>query len=172
MADFILDENELPSTSKNYIENLRKVFRTQELPNNSQKALLIHPTLGELWMDIGLKLSTAGKIPAALREILILRTAYFYNSDYELHYHLQFAKREAVSETVLDLLQKKATSEFFPRELQDYIKLCDQFNNREIFDYEAISHREGKEVLMEILMLIGFYSFVAQYMHGLQIPLP
>lgn len=171
MTGLIVTENELPLESKKAADKLRQVTHATEI-GNSNRALLLHPIIGPHWMELGEKLAFECDLDPKLRELLIARTAYFYDCNYELHYHLQAAKKVGLADDILNLLKEKKAHDFFPKEFQLIIKFCDEINNRKIADYASIIEHYGKEKLIAIISLIGFYSFLSGFIYSLQIPLP
>ncbi|MEI6242922.1 MAG: carboxymuconolactone decarboxylase family protein [Chlamydiota bacterium] len=82
---------------------------------NVNRALLLHPILGPHWMELGEKLTLECDLEPKLRELLILRTAYFHDCNYELHYHIPGAKKADITDDILNLLKEKRTPNAFPK---------------------------------------------------------
>jgi alkylhydroperoxidase family enzyme len=171
MSKLIVTENELPQKSQDAAAKLRQLMCMDEI-GNSNRALLLHPLLGPHWMELGEKIALECDLDPQLREVLILRIAYFYDCSYELHYHLRSAKKVGIDEDMLKLLKEKRTHDFFPKEWQLVIRFCDQINKREIAEYEEVIDCYGREKLIATISLIGFYGFLAGFIYSLQIPLP
>jgi AhpD family alkylhydroperoxidase len=171
MIGLIVTENELPIKSQAAAKKLQQLMHTTEI-GNSNRALLLHPILGPHWMDLGEKLAFECDFEPKLRELIILRTAYFHGCNYELHYHVPLAKKSGITEDILNLLEDKKSPTVFPKELQPILKFCDQINNKEKADYKKIIEVYGREKMIAIISLIGFYTFLADFIYSFGISLP
>ena len=138
-------------------------------------ALLHAPHVGDAVQRLGEHLRFDGVLPPRQREIAVLCVAAHWRADYEWWAHARIARDCGVPETVIEAIRARArpalddTGEQVvhdcARALLDERRIPDP-----LYD-QAVSHI-GETALVELVILLGYYSLVSMILVGFQVPLP
>ena len=106
----------------------------------------------------------SGQLDAKLRELAILRTAKACGSDYEWTHHVVIGKNVGVTQPQIDNIENPAAACFDETE-RLVVRLCGDMatkvkGNRE--DVLALNKKLGPSVLVELIMVAGFYGSLAR----------
>jgi alkylhydroperoxidase family enzyme len=109
-------------------------------------------------------LNRGGRLPADLREVAILRTAYRTGAQYEAFYHLARARSAGVREDELDQMDKSNPRGLRP-EYALVIQACDELCDGDMIDPGTLASLGvggmTPDLIVEIILLIGFYRMLA-----------
>lgn len=130
--------------------------------------LHINPRLFWPWLLFASRLMPFGKLPAALREKVILRTGWNCRSRYEWGQHVEIALRSGVTAEeikTLALHPDKEANELDRLALQACDELCAAAVVSDATWQQLRLHLSHKEML-ELLMLVGHYQMVAGFLNS------
>ena len=130
------------------------------------------PGLTRRWLPFGGRL-LAGKLPADHRELLILRTAWNCQAEYEWAQHVPIAKAAGISaETVARIPDGPGAGwEGFELTL---LQAADELHHDWCIGeqtWEQLAREYDEEQLIEVPMLVGHYHMVAMTLNSLGIEL-
>lgn len=125
--------------------------------------LHINPRLFWPWLLFASRLMPFGKLPATLREKVILRTGWNCRSRYEWGQHVEIALRSGVTAQEIQILA--LTPEKEPNELDRLaLKACDELCFEAVISDDTwlqLRLHLGRKKMLELLMLVGHYQMVA-----------
>ncbi len=125
----------------------------------------INPRLFWAWLFFASRLMPFGRLPAATREKLILRTAWNCRSRYEWGQHLEIAQTEGVSDDeIVKLAQDPAA--LSPQDAL-LMQACDDICQQKLISeatWQALSEHYSQARLIEIMILVGHYEMVAGFL--------
>lgn len=117
------------------------------------------------WLFFASRLMPFGKLPAATREKLILRTAWNCRSRYEWGQHVEIALKNGVTD---DEIVRLATAPDSMAEIDTHLmKACDELCASKLISddtWQALSEHYSQAALIEIMILIGHYQMVAGFL--------
>jgi alkylhydroperoxidase family enzyme len=125
------------------------------------------------WLGFGGAL-LAGTLPARLRELVILRTAYRFDGRYEWAQHIELAEQTGVSrQEVTALGGDLATAPWSPLERAALEAVDETASLGAVGDatWSALAGELDEGELIELLMLIGHYLMLTTVLRSLQLPL-
>ena len=139
-------------------------------------ALIHHPELADKLQALGEHLRYGAAISPANIEMVVLIVARHMNCQYEWFAHERIARNTTdLADSIIKALQINAV----PPEMNAEQKTLYQFSKEVIahgqptnstYD-EAIKHF-GREGVLDIISLVGYYSLIAMVLNTSQIPLP
>ncbi len=154
---------------------LSKAFGRSEIPD----VLSVYsksPRLFWPWLAFASQLMPYGKLPATIREKIILRTAWNCRSRYEWGQHVDIALTVGVTDQEIFRLTNG------PAEAVDdldraVLSACDEiYLNKLISDetWRVLSAHYSEKLLIEITILVGHYEMIAAFLNstGLQLEAP
>lgn len=154
------------------LSSVSRWFGRPELPN-------VFPVINTnrrifwAWLFFASRLMPFGRLPATVREKVILRVAWNCRSRYEWAQHLEIAQSVGVSNE--EILQTAA-----PLEQQKDVYMtallgaCDALCSKQPMAEEywlQLSHAHSQKEVMELLTLIGHYEMVAGILINAKVPL-
>jgi alkylhydroperoxidase family enzyme len=142
------------------------LFGRAEVPD-VLTVLNINPRLFWAWLFFASRLMPFGKLPATVREKVILRTGWNCRSRYEWGQHVEIALGAGVSD--LEILQVSQGPEAFTdRREQALMRACDEMlRDRLIADatWNTLKESYSEKLLIEIILLIGHYEMIAGFLN-------
>jgi alkylhydroperoxidase family enzyme len=149
-----------------------KGFGRSEMPDIFS-VFHINARLFWAWLYFASKLMPGGRLPAKMREKIILRTAWNCRSRYEWGQHVDIALSVGVSDEDIVRLSRgpEACSERNERAL---VMACDEMKQNQLISdptWQTLSEFYDERLLIEIVILIGHYIMVAGFLNsgGLQL---
>jgi alkylhydroperoxidase family enzyme len=135
--------------------------------------LVQHPALFRTWLPFCLQLLTRSVFPPRERELLIIRTAWLCDSDYELAHHLKVGAQGGLSDRELAALTGEAVTDWTPRERLLVAATDELHANHAIGDatWRGLSALLTRDQLIELPMLVGHYVLLAGTLRSLGVPL-
>ena len=138
-------------------------------------ALLYAPHVGDLAQRLGERLRFDGILSARQREIGVLCVAASWRADYEWWAHARIAGECGVSDAVIDAIRQRAqppldaTDE---RLVHDYSRaLLDEHQVSDALHGATVAAL-GEAALVELVVLLGYYSLISMVLVGFEVPIP
>lgn len=130
--------------------------------------LHVNPRLFWAWLFFASRLMPFGRLPAALREKAILRTAWLCRSRYEWGQHVEIALRSGVSDAEIVALTRGAAA------LADagdraVLQACDELHRDHCVGeatWATLRTHFREPLLVELLLLIGHYQMIAGFLNS------
>jgi len=130
--------------------------------------LHLHPRLFWAWLFFASRLMPYGKLPPALREKIILRTAWNCRSRYEWGQHVDIALRAGVSDEEIVRISAGPQA-CTDRHEQAVLQACDEVCRDTLVSdnsWQLLAEKYPEHLLIEILMLIGHYQMIAGFLNS------
>jgi alkylhydroperoxidase family enzyme len=141
---------------------------------NIFSTLVRHPGLFRRWLPFGGKLLGGGKLPARDRELLILRTGWLCNAEYEWAQHRDIAKSIGISDAEIEHVREGPNAGGWDSFEATLLKAADELHaDANISDgtWAELAGRYDEQQLIEVPMLVGHYHMVAFTLNTLGVPL-
>ncbi|MGE4371042.1 MAG: carboxymuconolactone decarboxylase family protein [Burkholderiaceae bacterium] len=159
---------------------VRDVF--ERLQRRWQGAPVLHlyrligwaPGLLAPWMEFARALRFETAVPAASRELLVVRSGRLLGAEYEWKHHWVAALDEGVPEEKLLQLESWRTSQIYSDAERAVLALADDTAHgpgASQETMEALQKHYPVEQVTELVMLAGFYAGVARIVNSLQVPI-
>jgi len=154
----------------------RKVF--EKLVANGAKILNIYRALAHCppvmldWMRLGNTLLTKSKLPAKLRELVILRIARLSGSKYEWTQHCPVAIEAGVTERQINEIDKWKESEAFSSGERAALQYTDEVvQSVSVNDetYDQLKSFLSEQEIVELTLSIGYWMLTARVLVPLKI---
>jgi alkylhydroperoxidase family enzyme len=136
-----------------------------------------NPDLFRRWMGFGASL-LGGGLPARLRELVILRTAYRFDGRYEWAQHLEMGEARGVTRPEMAALGDGAEDgldsvEWTPLERTALAAVDDTADAGEVSDatWAALSEHLSDGEIIELLMLVGHYLMLTTVLRSIRMEL-
>ena len=138
-------------------------------------ALLHAPHVGDAVQRLGERLRFDGILPPCQREIAVLCVAAHWRADYEWWAHARIARDCGVADAVIEAIRERrrpALEDAHERLVHDCARAL--LDERRIPDrlYDEAVAGIGETALVELVILLGYYSLVSMILVGFQVPLP
>jgi len=142
-------------------------------PLNLYRALANQPDILAAWREFASTLREKCTLPRDLRELLIVRLAQLFGSEYERVHHLAMASAAGVPEAKLEDLARWRSSEDFSGAERAALAFGEALFDGEIPDAVAAEAARifSAAELVELSVTAGFYSMVPRVLDALQVPL-
>jgi 4-carboxymuconolactone decarboxylase len=140
---------------------------------NIFSTLVRHPGLFRRWLPFGGKL-LAGKLPARDRELLILRTGWLCQAEYEWAQHTIIGRAVGLSEAEIDRIREGPEAAGWDSSEATLLRAADQLHASARIDdstWDELAARYDEAQLIEVPMLVGAYHMVAFTLNSLGVPL-
>lgn len=128
----------------------------------------INPRLFWAWLFFASRLMPFGRLPAGIREKIILRTGWNCRSRYEWGQHVDIALSNGVSDADIVRVSQGPLA-FSDRHEQALMRACDEMlRDRLISDatWGMLQENYNDKLLIEIVMLIGHYEMIAGFLNS------
>jgi AhpD family alkylhydroperoxidase len=128
------------------------------------------------WMEAGRAALTSPVLPARLRELVTLRTAYLMDCPYELGQHNDVARTAGVSSDEIKAVTSDSdwqTEGFNPTELALLHLTTQPLTTRRVSPavFDEVHKALGSEATIEVLMVISRYAGLALMLNALDVDL-
>lgn len=141
---------------------------------NLFKALLNSPDATDLVARLGQYIRYESSLNPVSREIAILATAKEMDSEYEWTQHKKVALDLGVSrETLKSIYSGRAPLGMLPKE-GVYVQAAKEIVNEGTLSdstFKALEHLIGSELVVDLVVLVGYYSMIARIINSLGIEL-
>ncbi|MFE7421082.1 carboxymuconolactone decarboxylase family protein [Rhodococcus sp. NPDC057529] len=142
------------------------------LPDRNLPCTLVrHPHFFEPWSMLGVRFRT-GELPLHDRELVTLRVAHRVGSPYEWAHHTRSARISGVSDTEIDAVVVGPSDPSWNALTAAKLQAVDDiYRNQRISaeTWEIIAQEYSDQQLIELLMLIGFYSMTGWILNSIGI---
>ncbi len=138
-------------------------------------ALLRAPHVGDPAQRLGERLRFDGVLSPRQREIGVLCVAARWRAEYEWWAHARIARECGVSDELIEAIRQRTRPPLdapderlvhdFARALLDEQQVSDQL-------YEDTVAALGEAPLVELVVLLGYYSLISMLLVGFQVPIP
>jgi 4-carboxymuconolactone decarboxylase len=131
-----------------------------------------HPRLMSKWSDFGGWLLYRGDLSPREREILILRTGWNCQSEYEFGQHRIIGLASGLTEKEIDATTLDPSAAGWSDEDALLITAADELHvDSKISDatWQKLAQRYSKKQLIELLMIVGQYHLVAFTLNSLEV---
>ena len=139
-------------------------------------ALIHHPDLADRVQSLGEHLRYGAKISPANIEFVVLIVARHMNCQYEWFAHARIARTTTdLPEAIISALQVGQTlTNLTDEQVALYTFCTEQIAKGQASDatYDAAFKHFGREGILDIIAIIGYYSMIAMVLNTSQIPLP
>jgi len=141
---------------------------------NLHRAVANSPNMLRNFMRLGNSLLRHGLLPAALRELAVLRIAQMTGADYEWAHHVPLALQTGVSREQIDDLGDWPTSPHFDERARATLRYVEAVAREvavadDVFG-QARAHLSEGEVV-ELSLVVGYWGLVARLLVPLEIDL-
>lgn len=143
--------------------------------NGPFNVLLRSPEMGDAAQKLGAQLRFHSEIPPKLRELAIIITARYWNSQYEWYAHHRLALQAGVSAAIADAIQAgKRPASLEPDEAIVYNFCNELLNSKRVSDatFQAAIDKFGERTVVDLTGLVGYYNFVSMILNVDRYPLP
>jgi alkylhydroperoxidase family enzyme len=122
------------------------------------------------WQRFGGRLLRRGTLPAADRELVVLRTAYRCRSPYEWGHHVQIGEAAGLDHAIIRRVVAGPAAAGWDPHQAALLRACDECHDgNRIGDdtWAALARTYDEPKLIELVMLIGQYHLVAFTLNSL-----
>jgi 4-carboxymuconolactone decarboxylase len=140
---------------------------------NIFSTLVRHPGLFRRWLPFGGKL-LAGKLPARDRELLILRTGWLCQAEYEWAQHAVIGRAVGLSQADVERVKEGPDAAGWEPLEATLLRAADELHASARIDnttWDALASRYDEKQLIEVPMVVGHYHMVAFTLNSLGVPL-
>jgi 4-carboxymuconolactone decarboxylase len=132
------------------------------------------PEMARRIAPVGGFLLQDGKLPAAQREIAILVTARFWQSEYEWYAHARLAREAGVAPAVIDTILTGKRPALAGAEAVVYDVAVSLHETHRIAEplYRQAVATIGEPLVVELVALLGYYTLVSMGLNAFQVDLP
>jgi 4-carboxymuconolactone decarboxylase len=166
-----------PLKPDQYDDEVRELLEDVGVPgsfaSNIFSTLVRHRGLFRRWLPFGGKL-LSGRIPARDRELVILRTAWLCNSNYEWGQHVLIARSVGVVDEEIRRVLDGAEAQGWSAFDRTLLRATDELHADACISDEtwsALAQRYDTRQLIELPMLVGHYHLVAYALNSLGVQL-
>lgn len=138
-------------------------------------AMLVDPVLGEATQQLGAAVRYGIKLDDRTREIAILEVARHHESEFEFYAHRVIGLVAGLSEVELLAMQSGEDAESFsPNERLVRAVVASLVADHDLDDvlYAKAAETLGDVVLVDLVVLVGFYEYTALALRVFRVPLP
>jgi len=161
-------------TSSPEIRQLAETIRAERGGRmlNLYRMLLSSPPVAAGWLKFFTAIRQQTTLPAAQRELAILRVAVVNGAQYEYQAHLPFALKEGVTEAQLAALGEWQGSDLFSPAQRALLAYADAMT-REIHVpapvFDALRAHFDDRQIVELTATVGGYNLVSRFLEALEI---
>ncbi|HVA06147.1 MAG TPA: carboxymuconolactone decarboxylase family protein [Acidimicrobiales bacterium] len=132
------------------------------------------PKAGQPAAQLGEQLRFFGTLDDLLREMVTLTVAAHWGAEFEFWAHAKAAKSAGLSDEIIEALRKGTTPPLSDRDLLVYSVVGDLLQAKGMSDsvYDELHSLLGESALVELVMVVGYYSMVCISMRAFAIGLP
>ena len=134
--------------------------------------LLQSPPVASGWLNFLTAIRQKSSLPAALRELVIMRVAVINGAPYEAEQHAPIALREGVSQAQLDDLNAWESSDKFDPTQRAVLGYTDAMTKGiQVPDaiFAALRAVFTDRLIVELTATVGAYNMVSRFLEALQI---
>lgn len=147
---------------------LLKATKSPEREVNIYSTFVNRPELYEKWLDVAHALLFHGTLKDRDRELLVLRTAWNCESEYEWGQHLRFAREGGISEEEIVAIENGSEDPIWDEKSRLLLEAADELHGRSTVSdrtWEGLARHFNQDLLYEITMVVGVYHLVAMMLN-------
>ena len=149
------------------LSRLSRRLGRQEVPDVIT-VLHMNPRLFWAWLFFASRLMPGGRLPARVREMIILRTAWNCRSRYEWGQHVEVGLSAGVTDDEI-VRVSRGPEAFAGQPEQAVLRACDEMCAQQFIEdgtWQALSAQYNHKLMIEIMMLIGHYIMIAGFLNS------
>lgn len=149
------------------LSGFSRLFGRADMPD-VLTVLHLNPRLFWAWLFFASRLMPYGRLPAAEREKIILRTGWNCRSRYEWGQHVDIALTAGVGDEDIRRVAEGPSAWSDPRE-RALMLACDEvYRDKCIAEatWQILAAHYSEKLLIEIVMLIGHYEMIAGFLNS------
>ena len=167
-----------PTTPADRDERTEELLAAMRRPDGTDlnifATLAHHPRLLNRWSAFGGTLLFGGVLPHRDRELLILRTAWHCQAEYEWGQHVLLARAAGMTDEEIDRIPEEEIAESWgPRE-RALLRAADELHTSSRISedtWNALAEDYDYQQLIEVCMVVGQYHMVAFTLNSLEVEL-
>jgi alkylhydroperoxidase family enzyme len=135
---------------------------------------LRHPALAKAFLTFNGHFFYSSKLPARVREILILRIAWLRHSEYEFVAHIDLGRRAGLGDAEIERIQFGPDAAGWAPEDADLVRAVDELKADACISaktWAALAERFDSEQLLELVFIVGCYETLAMAMNSVGVQL-
>jgi 4-carboxymuconolactone decarboxylase len=142
-------------------------------PVNLYRALANQPDVLAAWMEFAWALRLKCRSPREVRELMILRQAQAFGSEYEWAHHRAMALSAGVTEDKIEVLARWRDSELFSGPERAVLAYAEGVLDGEVAEPVAaeLARWFAPAEVIELTVTAGFYAMVPRVLDALGVPL-
>ncbi|HEX4891101.1 MAG TPA: carboxymuconolactone decarboxylase family protein [Alphaproteobacteria bacterium] len=138
-------------------------------------AWMYSPVIGNLTQELGAALRFSNSLPNNLLEIAVMMVGKHWSAQFEFWAHARLARAAGVSDAIIEAIRTGAEPQFDKSdENQIYLFAREFLDTKRVSDatYAATRALIGENGLVDLIMLMGYYTIVSMTLNCFQVPLP
>lgn len=147
--------------------------RRGKAPKNIFRTLLRFPDFLKAMLPLAARAEASG-LPAISRELIILRSAWRCNSEYEWAQHAETAAQIGMSETQINNIALAPQSPTWSSEELCVLQAVDDLFDRNVLSdatWQALKQHFDEKMIIDIIAVAGFYNMLAWQLRSLGVQL-
>jgi alkylhydroperoxidase family enzyme len=140
--------------------------------SNIMRTLVRHPALFQRWTPL-LDGLLNGRLAARERELLVLRTAWNCQSEYEWGQHVSLGRRIGLSDHEIRDVSEGPDAPAWAEGDRLLLRAADELHRDSEISQEtwsSLAEGHDEQEMIEILMVVGFYHLVAMVLKSVGVP--
>ena len=137
---------------------------------NIFSTLVRHPALFRRWMAFGGELLMSGTIPARERELLVLRTGWNCQAEYEWGQHVTIGKQAGLTDEEIARIAEGPEADGWSDQDATLLRAADELHHDSCISdatWIALAAHMDERQLIELTMLVGQYHLVSFALNSL-----
>lgn len=138
-------------------------------------AWMYSPVIGNLTQELGAALRFSNSLPNNLLEIAVMMVGKHWLAQFEFWAHARLARAAGVSDSIIEAIRTGAEPQFDKAdENQIYLFAREFLDTKRVSDATFAATRAviGENGLVDLIMLMGYYTIVSMTLNCFQVPLP
>ncbi len=143
-----------------------------EIAQNLFTTLARHPKLFKRWTVFANHILFKSSLCPVDRELIILRSAWLTQADYEWGQHVLIAKQAGLSNDTIRRVKNGAAANEWTSHERSLLLAVDQLHEHSTIDDEcwnALSERFDEQQMLDVIVTVGNYRMLAGFMNSVDI---
>jgi alkylhydroperoxidase family enzyme len=131
-----------------------------------------HRELYKVWRPFARHLNADSTLPVRVRELLILRTAWLCQSEYEWGQHVLASRLAGFTDEEIDRVRAGPDAAGWDAQDAVLLRVVDQLRAEARVDddtWQALADRFDTNQLLELVLLVGFYFMLAFTLNSIEV---
>lgn len=133
-----------------------------------------HPELAKAFLTFNNHVASNSSLEARERELLILRTGWLRQCEYEFVQHIILGRRAGITDEEIARIQIGPDAEGWSSDDEAIVRAADELHeNARISDdnWHQLAKRFNDQQMLDIIFLVGCYDTVAMCINSLDVPI-